>query len=125
MNATLTQDLATETEDDGEWTNCEHCLESVLIADTDDDCYCPRCSTAARAHAEAEARYEEAVDEQATAESDLEGLQDDLRDLEAQLKEKRAEIAEARARISDAAKDVTKYGRQLEAAEAELDKLSY
>jgi hypothetical protein len=56
--ATETQDLdLTETEDDGEYTNCEHCLTSVLIDYTDDDCLCPKCATATLAYTEAEENY--------------------------------------------------------------------
>jgi peptidoglycan hydrolase CwlO-like protein len=123
MTATLIDETEDLTEDDGEWTNCEHCLASVLIDDTDDDCLCPRCAAATLAYTEAEENYQNAVSEHEDAESEVDSLEEELKDLMEQVREKRAEIADAKARVKNTAKDLTKCGQLFEAAEAALEAL--
>jgi septal ring factor EnvC (AmiA/AmiB activator) len=124
MNATMTQDLTTETEDDGgEWTNCEHCLESVLIDEADDDCLCPKCAAAAKTHAEAEEQYLDAVSAFENAESEVTDVENEIAELVGQLAEARRELASAKGRLKTADKVVTKCGELLETAERALEAL--
>jgi hypothetical protein len=95
------------TDETTEWTTCDSCFESVRIADTDDDCYCPACHATEEA-AQAEDAREEAISD---AQSDLDEADTDLEVLAEEMKDLKARIAEAGARKVAAHKRLAKLAK--------------